>query len=85
MTTWSYRVGSTHREKAHGREHHYVCVGSEPYERRDGEWTRVLTWQGHCSVCGAPFNQKTGGRPKSMVRTCPAHRGRGASRRVAAE
>ena len=33
----------------------YICVGSEPYHRRDGTKTQLLHWKSACDTCGKLF------------------------------
>lgn len=57
------------RTGAHGvRTFTLVRTETETFTRT----TRV--WQGHCVVCGEPYELPGGGRTHVVV-TCPAHRG----------
>jgi hypothetical protein len=37
----------------------FVCIGAQPYTRKDGSETALLVWQAQCVECGAPFTIKT--------------------------
>lgn len=52
----------------------YVCVGVEPYTRRDGAVSALLVWAGHCADCGAPITCRTGLRSHGINRRCDAHK-----------
>jgi hypothetical protein len=38
----------------------YELVDVEPYRRKDGESSAILTWRGTCLDCGEPFEVKSG-------------------------
>lgn len=50
----------------------------EPYTRRDGAASAILTWTLTCATCGAPYTATTGREgPTSRnlkIKNCPAHR-----------
>lgn len=52
----------------------YRLIRREPYMRRDGEWSAVLTWEAYCCECGNPFETKSGLRAKELHRRCRKHR-----------
>ena len=52
----------------------YRLVGSEPYRRRDGELSVILTWQSSCPECGGPFTTTSGLVTRYLTRRCPRHR-----------
>lgn len=52
----------------------YELIGVEPYLRKDGGESRLLTWQAHCPDCGKPFEIKTGLKSKDLSRRCVDHR-----------
>jgi hypothetical protein len=57
------------------REREYLCVGVEPYTRRDGVASFVITWRGWCWKCGEVFAAQTGLRGNAPPESCKAHRG----------
>lgn len=52
----------------------YVLASTEPYTRKDGGASTLLTWHVHCADCDCPFQIKTGLVTKSFARRCPLHR-----------
>lgn len=63
----------------------FELVEIEPHVRRDGTPTQLLTWNGYCVDCGAPFQVKTGLRSKSLTKRCAAHRAKGKPATAAAQ
>jgi len=55
------------------RNQHYELIGSEPYRRRDGELSVILTWQSQCPECGATFTTTSGLVTRYLTRRCPSH------------
>lgn len=58
---------------------HYELIAVDPYTRRDGASSAILTWRVRCHDCGQPFEIKTGLRSKNWNRRCqsckaPLHR-----------
>lgn len=61
----------------------FRLIGREPYARKDGTPSEILTWQRPCATCGALFTAKTSRgaeaepqRHHELERVnCPAHRG----------
>ena len=51
----------------------YVSVGSDLYERRDGQIVPIILWQSHCAECGEPFECWSGLRSGTLNRRCPQH------------
>jgi len=47
---------------------------AEPYTRRDGTASALLTWSSSCPTCGAEFEVRSGLRTKSLTRRCEEHR-----------
>lgn len=71
-----FAIGDTYRERgARKRAFDYELVEIAPHQTRSGAASFVLTWRGRCVLCGADFTQKTGRRPRQMLRTCSRHRG----------
>lgn len=58
-----------------GRVFVYRLLGIEPYVRRNGAETILLSWEGRCTICGDAFIAKSGRKPRYLVRTCLADRG----------
>jgi hypothetical protein len=56
------------------RDQPYRLVGSEPYQRSDGELSVILTWQSQCPECGATFTTTSGLVTRYLTRRCPQHR-----------
>jgi len=52
-------------------EQRYELVGVEPYARRDGGNSFLLTWRGSCPECGADFESGTGTAGAPPRRRCP--------------
>jgi hypothetical protein len=59
---------------ANGRE--FVAAAVEPYTRRDGTASQLVTWRGQCALCGAPYDVKGGRAAKHLPLNCEQHRGR---------
>ncbi len=55
----------------------YVLIRSEPYVRKDGQHSRLLTWQSHFADCGQPFVQTTGMGIYHVNRRCDKHKSPG--------
>lgn len=71
-----FKIGDTIRQRAAGRSYTYTLTTTEPFVCRSGRETTLLTWEGCCVICGAPFTTTTGRRPpRWMARTCLADRG----------
>ncbi len=67
-------------------EHTYTVLGSRDYRRKFGDKgeSMLIIWEGHCAVCGQPFNTTSGPEVKALLRTCKLHRNqKGASSPVA--
>jgi hypothetical protein len=64
----------------------YWLLKMEPYQRRDGANTVLLTWAGKCAECGRGFETKSPALPKWLSRRCDEHRapGRPASEKAKA-
>ncbi len=52
----------------------FCLVAAEPYTRRDGSASMLLTWRSACPTCGTEFEVRSGLRTKSLTRRCEAHR-----------
>lgn len=52
----------------------YQLTGVEPYTRKDGLQSNVLTWTAGCAECGESFKTKTGLKATWLHRRCEAHR-----------
>lgn len=52
----------------------YVLVAVEPYRRKDGQQSKLLTWASDCPDCQSRFEVKTGLKGKDLTRRCPEHR-----------
>ena len=48
----------------------YVLLNSEPYTRKDGKLSRLLTWQSNCRICNVQFEVKTGLTGKDLTKKC---------------
>ncbi len=51
----------------------YVVVETEPYHRKDGQLSAIITWLGHCADCGEPFELRTGLKAQAINRRCENH------------
>ena len=52
-------------------------IGHRPHVRRDGTATELTIWAGPCAICDEPFEQTAPwDGPRSVLRTCPLHRGK---------
>lgn len=51
----------------------YTVADIQPYMRRDGEASWVVTWEGRCATCDAPFLVKEGCYPSRMNVRCVDH------------
>jgi hypothetical protein len=53
----------------------FKCIRIEDHERRDGEWTTLAVFIGHCADCGQPFEFKKAQFYTTMTfnKRCPAH------------
>lgn len=65
----------------------YRLEAAEPYHRKDGSASALLTWQSMCPDCGDPFTVKTGLSFNTPNRRCsdccrPRDRVRQAKRRT---
>ena len=78
-TRW--RVGDAHQERAKGWLHTYRLTAIAPHTTRKGHASLLLYWQGTCAACGGILVALSGRRPKSLLRTCLAHRGQWTGRR----
>ena len=76
-----WRVGDAFQQKVGGYVHAYRLTAVAPYVTLKGHPSLVLYWAGACAVCGGALVATTGRRPKSLVRTCLAHRGQWDGRR----
>jgi hypothetical protein len=55
--------------------HLYTLIEVRPHVTLDGGASAVLTWQGHCVVCGHKFTCTTGPTiGQHLTRSCPLHR-----------
>jgi hypothetical protein len=53
-----------------------VLVGHRPHTRLDGTTTELTIWRAPCAICGDAFEQTAPwDGPRSVLRTCPQHRG----------
>lgn len=52
----------------------YVLVVSEPYRRKDGSMSRLLTWHCECAQCSAPFTIQSGLSVAALNRRCVKHK-----------
>jgi hypothetical protein len=52
----------------------YELTAVEPYIRKDGTASRLLTWVAQCPDCGGEFAVMTGLKSKDLARRCPEHR-----------
>jgi hypothetical protein len=59
----------------------FVAVGVEPYTRRNGAPSQLVTWRGHCATCSAEYETKGSRAGGNLPVNCPAHRGQHALRR----
>lgn len=55
----------------------YVLIGSEPYRRKDGQLSVILSWKSACPECGDPFVVTTGLVIRHLNRRCPLHHKKG--------
>ena len=53
----------------------YLLLRTEPYTTKFGYPSELLTWQGHCVVCGNKFTFKTGRSKFFPTASCKKHRG----------
>lgn len=74
VTRW--RVGDAFQEKASGFVHTYRLTAIAPHTTRKGHASLLLYWRGTCAACGGILVALSGRRPRELVRTCLAHRGR---------
>jgi hypothetical protein len=54
----------------------FVATAVEPYTRRDGAPSQLVTWRGHCATCGAPYDVKGSRHASHLPKNCEQHRGR---------
>lgn len=59
-------------------EQEYELTEVEPYIRKDGAASHVLTWHTACPECGAGFDVRSGKKARELIRRCPVHRTIGA-------
>lgn len=52
----------------------YRLTVVEPYTRRDGSPSRLLTWEASCAQCGTTFQVVTGMVATKIPRRCIDHR-----------
>ena len=53
-----------------------VLIGHRPHTRLDGTATELTIWGAPCAICGDAFEQTAPwDGPRSVLRTCPQHRG----------
>lgn len=55
-----------------GQEFEVVAV--EPYVRKDGAASALLTWRTPCRVCGSPVEFKLGKELRATRRNCDEHK-----------
>jgi hypothetical protein len=60
----------------------FELVAVQPYQRRDGGLSSLITWRGPCADCAAPFDQTTGTGGNTPRRRCPPCRTPGVPRPV---
>lgn len=52
----------------------YEAINVEPYVRKDGQGSFVVTWASECMDCGAWFEFTSGLKQKAANRRCHKHR-----------
>ena len=52
----------------------FRLIAAEPYTRRDGTASALLTWSSACPTCGTEFEVRSGLRTKALTRRCEVHR-----------
>ncbi|WP_293462991.1 hypothetical protein, partial [Phenylobacterium sp.] len=50
----------------------FELAGSEPYVRRDGDESVLLTWSTYCAECAAPITVRSPLRSTGVSRRCAA-------------
>jgi hypothetical protein len=54
----------------------FTAAVVEPYVRRDGTPSQLVTWRSQCAVCEVPYEVKGGRAAKHLPLNCEQHRGR---------
>jgi hypothetical protein len=59
----------------------FTAIAVEPYTRRNGTPSQLVTWRGHCATCSAPYDTKGSRSGHKLALNCDQHRGRQAKHR----
>jgi hypothetical protein len=59
----------------------FTAVAVEPYTRRNGTPSQIVTWCGHCATCSAPYETKGSRAGHNLAINCEEHRGKRTGRR----
>ena len=74
MNAVNFRTVPMAGKKIQFKDQRYMLIGSEPYRKRNGELSVILTWQSQCPECGEFFTTTSALVARYLIRRCKKHR-----------